>query len=364
MNYLYLFVFTILLSLSSFASEQLYRLNLKGYPKTHRECQATASAVSNEFGVKTGAKILLARCEQSRALSYDLEIQYSATKPLELVSSPSWPVYSNLDECQAKLNSENESFVSTTGLTPFMEYCSDYSETSTWKQPIHRYTTVFYALGAPSQLNKTFPIHMDHGQSVNADAVAREILEKTKAAGFPILNVYLDQRESESDLWLKFILKGTEANTDLKRKFLLKDEIQMFMTIPIPWELDMNPMVSESMKSCQYQRIRAMSLFDKSFSAPVVWFCMWNPNIFRARLYHLRIKAGEEGFEQFAPGEDGEPFSNDYTSNFNCEKDKARVVGYYKQKLGERVIGGLCSWETQSNPNLRVKMYIYAAQDY
>ena len=355
--------YLILVAPLAVGAEQLVRLSLKGYPKTARECQASAIAVAQKFGAATGVKIVHTRCERNRALSYDLEIQYVVEKPLDLFTSSAWPIYGGVEQCLENIEFEKEAFTKLTGLTPFLQYCSDYLEVSNgWEKAKHRYTPFFYALGKSKIKSKTFSLHMYEGVTVNPEMIGREIIQKTKSAGLPIVDAFLDLRKGDSELWLKFIMNSSDPDRDYKGMFLLKSHIEA-RYIPSFLALDVDPMLSGSFKNCEVQREKVQSLFANTFSSPVVWYCMWDSNVFKARLYHLRINPGEESFEKFEPGEDGEPFSNDFTTHAECEMEIPRVVAHYKKKLGDRVTGGLCSWEYKHQSHIRVKMFIYAMAD-
>lgn len=358
------FVSALSLATCAFALAQTNSITFVGHPKdTGMTCNGTAEAVGSFFAKAAKVELVSAKCLRDRWLSYDLQVVYSSEVPLPLVVSPEWPVYRTKAACDAALIKEEKFFVDTTGLSPFMRYCSDFGEASSWeKSIIHLYTPFFYAVGKPKRIVKTLSLEMYPGGYYGGATPLEEILEKSRLAGLPIVQAYIDAppetKNFQSFLRMRFADNADKPISLLSREYLLKDRIEGFW-ISLPWELDLDPMLFESLTACEAQKSTVEPLFLERFTNPVVWFCMWDHSLFRARLHHLRIRPGEENFQRLTPGEDGEPFSNEYASFEACEKDKPRIVTHYRAKLGESVVGALCSSRFRANPSLPSKAYVY-----
>jgi hypothetical protein len=121
-------------------------------------------------------------------------------------------------------------------------------------------------------------------------------------------------------------------------------------------------MKMDTAAQCANQAEIAKKTFSTVFPEPVVWICMWDPYLFRAQLYNLRIGVSEASVLQYIPGEDGEPFNNFYKTHEECEADKAKVTPHYQKKYGSDYVGALCSWPVVARPKIPTRMFIYVAQ--
>ncbi|MBI4402803.1 MAG: hypothetical protein HY537_01500 [Deltaproteobacteria bacterium] len=326
-----------------------YKHAIVGYPKNDDGCTKTSEQIGNLFQTATGVVLVTARCKQDTHLGYDIEIIYRADTPVRLSTNDTWPIYKSPEACNASLPGEKELFENVTALRPYLSFCRKYSwspEAST------RYTPWVEAVGSPQAFIRSYSISMLDGEFSGETSVYKDIIAKSNSAGIGVIDAAIDGRVHESDLWIRFKL-SPEEKFDPDRLFLLKERMGgvFFSAGELP-EI-------RSYEQCHEQQKEARVIFDSHFTGPVVWFCMRDPYLFRTKLYHLRIKPGPESFEGVVPGDDEEPFLNEYPSREACEHDKDTVVSHYKKKLDDIVLGAMCSWPLyQADPTpIRMKIY-------
>lgn len=369
------------------ADDQRFELSLRGYPKTKPKCEDTAREVGSQFEQQTSAKVLIARClnveESKSTVSYNIELIYAADKEFNIVPSSLWPVHNSLEKCVQSLPNEKADFESVTGLKSILQYCSlravrysqpvvpypkPYTEAPT--DYISIYSTVFYGVGLPKSVQKSFHLDYSHAVIGNATKIGQEIFEKSKASGLPVKAVFVDAQR-QATIWLNFVLPANKAGIELERYYLWKK------TIEYNWFYNYNDGQPERMQTnsqCLEQLELAKAMFASKFSSPVIWVCTRDTAYNRFHLGHLRIKPGGESFWRYVPGEKGEPFLNEYPSREKCEEDKPRVLAYYKEQLQESIVGALCSFPVVKipyhpgftasiDPRFPIKMYVYSVRN-
>ncbi len=340
-----------------------FSFSVRGYPQRQLDCKAGADEVLRRFTQATDVKVLGTDCKPaffSRGL--DITIRYVSEDPLPIVSNGPWPLTRSYESCLAKLDEEEALFTKTTGLKPYLRYCAYHSDKSSWEKSfIYLFTPVIYAMGKPTALIKSFSLPMNQGGYFGGGSVEREIVEKSRALNIPMVEARIDAprgtKTFSSDLWLRFAVSPEKAKRDVKNDFLLNDRLEL---LEILGESDIDPMIADSIEKCEAQRKDVQALFPaESF----VWFCMWDHQLFRSQLYHLRIKPGFHRYDKIVPGDDNEPLLNRFESHEECLKEREAVVAHYKSKLGDKVIGALCSWKDRLKPNLPVRMLLYTKED-
>ncbi len=338
----------VLLSVRAIASPSSSTYTLSGFPKAAGGCQTTADHVGQNFSAAFEVKVVATRCIRQTASSADIELRYVTEKPLDLVGSDPWPLHRTHEACRRTLEQEEKLFRDVTGLQPGISYCAERSETKMSSEDSFdpRFSVIFLSRGTPQKELRSLSYRIDDGGIPGRKVLAERILAQAKLAGLPVFDVALDAppelRNYDTDIWVRILLPPGWSTEGIKRRwFLVKTDL---VGPAAPTQGDSRPYKMPSLKDCEQQRAEAERTFSSSFSNRVVWFCAWNYSDFYASLYHLRIKPGAETFESIVPGDDGEPFVNQYRTHGECEREKPQIVEYYRQKLGKEVVGGLCSF--------------------
>ena len=363
-----LLIFVLIHSNCLFAGQQLFHLKLWGYPKTASKCETTAEQVVKQIQQLGSVTVLDSECVGRGELNYNLNITYTAEKQFELRSSDLWPVHQSYEACIQSLPSEKDRFESVTGLKVTFEYCRHVSADYEHKNLFLRYSTTFYAVGQPKAVEVNFSVPTDRVSNSgyiygDLKKLGQDILEHAKAAGIPISAVFIDKTDLRTTLWLKLIQPADKPHDFYKRMFLSKDAIEIRSNDWLTAFSDGHPQRMETASQCYEQMAVAKELFSKVFTSPVVWLCVGLPSEGRTKLIHIRIKPDAESFVRVTPGIEGEPFLNEYSYRDKCEQDKPTVLTYYKNKLGENLVGALCSFPLSKNSELPIKMYVYALRD-
>ncbi|MBI1859894.1 MAG: hypothetical protein HYR96_03125 [Deltaproteobacteria bacterium] len=148
--------FVALIVLGSFSSVEAALPSFSAYfyrlPKAERDCHVQAKALKDLFQTISEVSVTQAICLNSTALSYDIQLVYSAPEELPIVDTIRLPGalqpdrYADLETCQKSLPKQTEIFESATGLKSFLHYCSprSYFERPEWSPGI-------YALGKPQR---------------------------------------------------------------------------------------------------------------------------------------------------------------------------------------------------------------------
>lgn len=345
-------LFGMLLHGAGIANADTMTIQFPGYPKpANRSCLETAQTAGATFAKEAGVELLEASYLLEEWGRCDLQILFRSPSPLPLVVSPEWIAYRSQESCQVALGAEETFFVKTTGLSPVFKYCSHLYE--------GYYTPAFYALGKPTKQLKSVRLDIDQGvYSGDGPSLESEIKAKSVAVGLPLVQSYVGSTQNRQPFFLlRFAEDPLKPIPSLTREYLLKPRVEREFMPSSDFLNGTDPLRFDTVTDCESQKKSIESIFADRFTSPVVWFCILGQA--SAHLYHLRIRPGEESFEKITPGEDSEPFANQYGSFEACEKDKARVTAHYKAKYGNGVVGAICSTKQQTKPALPSRVYVY-----
>lgn len=361
-KFIWFLFFSLSYAIPSFG-QRAFSFSVKGYAQGELGCKGASDEILKRFTQATDVKVLGTECKVAffgRGL--DITVRYVSEAALPLVTNDSWPLTRTYESCLAKLAEEEAFFIKTTGLKPFLRYCAYHSEKTSWEKSfISLFTPVIHAVGKPTALIRSLSFPMYQGGYFGGRATEKEIVKKSAALKIPIVEARIDApsntRNYSSDLWLRLVIPPEKANRNYKNEYLLSDRLELLFTLSN--ESDADPMRADSLEKCESQRKEARSLIPPG---SIVWFCMWDHLLFRSQLYNLRVKPGFYRYDKIVPGDDGEPFLNRYGSHEDCVRDRETIVAHYKNKLGEKVTGALCSWKNRFGSETPVRMFIYTKE--
>lgn len=352
-----LLFFTISFLNSLLSAAELYQFSVKGYPKAGQNCSQTATALSEQFVRETGATLTEVKSRPD-FFSCDIDLFYSSEKPLPLQTAGIWSIYPSRKACEEHFQKEKIFFEETTGLSPFMGFCALDPDPNTSADGTYRFSPVFWALGSPKAFLKTFHFSLSEVKFSGTDHEIQEILKKSQGQGLPLVEVFFDELKYQAYFWMRFVFKSEPDQNDLSKYFELKSPLESPFSGNSDFDIDGDPMVSLTRAQCETQKELIQRSFSSHFQSPVVWFCMEDTLMYRFRLYHLVIKPNwASSLGKIIPGNDGEPFANEYESHQACTQDLPRLIHYYKGHLGDNVLGGLCSWPLSSQPKSSAFIY-------
>jgi len=327
--------------LSPAFGDELFQYSIGSYPKNPAlGCALTAQDIGKQFSAVTGKKVFRATCDAENRFGYDMTITYVAQASEPQMSTRQEAggfggrlgVYRSREECESNLSQEIRWFEESTGLTRFLAYC--YLESDLNLTPYAAYVTGFgVAKLHPYRFEATV-----YGNVFSSPDWARELSEIALRAGIQVKQVtiahdgsnklvvrYYDSPENILFHSGYFVLPPSGPFPHMKTG----NEVAQFYSYQ----------PKETQEACLFSGEKILKTFAPEFTDKSIWFCVWDPMLFKAALYVVRVKP--------TISTEGENAPLYYGSFGKCEAERKDVLELYKSELKKDVLGGVCTWQSQ-----------------
>jgi len=311
-----LFVGNILLSSSGFAG--IFNFHLMGFPKETKTCLEQGATAAQVFQKETGIPVVHVECLAENATGYDFKWEYESEKPVSVVTTDyDWGTtppgrYRKVLDCVSALPLQTDLFSRATGMAPLFAYCR--------KQNIDagkNWEIILMAVGE-TQLKPQLGGYLwfSEPQAISLSEIKESLDQKLKSQGAFLADVILHYNTVMG--------AGTTA-------------IHYFAPQRIEFSLERVVQVP-SLTQCSQALEEAKGFLETEEKALFTSYCG------KSTFGYFDLHLGFVG----KPTTRMQTAAQSFSSLSDCEGQRAAIVKEHSGSQLAKVLGGLCSKDTDS----------------
>jgi|GEM_PF-4925912 len=316
-NWFIVSAMTILFTTMLHAEEREFTYKIKSYPAIG-DCQEVAEAIGDTFKAQTKVAPIESRCTDVTRFGFDIEILYSAEKPLDLITTDpgmtqlgvSSAAFDSADACAGQLPVEISVFRAQTKLSPLLSYC--YQEDSFRRDGWVARIDAFGAATRRPYL--TGAILLEKPASTDLTGVRDGITARLAARGVDVRFVRIRDAGLQGDLSMLY-----------------------YAAAPFRLELTQHVKVTRR-EECEEQLELSRQIFAEAPSSPLSMYCA--SSFVGGTYYVMAFYQNGSGLREVAAPER-------YVRYGDCMAARAGVLADHRSRLGDKVMGALCSLQDE-----------------